>query len=86
MHARPTSSLGQASGFMSRMYANKKMYDQYGNAFQTSSGFGSNGHDSRISERGWLTVDSRYKNKSRVNSVLGYGNNLSGKILDLIRN
>ncbi|KAL6312736.1 hypothetical protein AAG906_015167 [Vitis piasezkii] len=35
----------------------------------------------------WLVVvDSKYKNKSRANSVLGYGNNLSGKIPDLIRN
>ncbi|XP_019076515.1 YTH domain-containing protein ECT2-like [Vitis vinifera] len=86
MHARSASSLGQASRFMSRMYPNKKMYDQYGNAFRTGSGFGSNGYDSRTSGRGWLTVDSRYKNKSRANSVLGYGNNLSGKIPDLIRN
>ena len=86
MHARPTSSLGQAFGFMSRMYVNNRMYDQYGNAFRIGYGFGSNGYDSRTSERGWLIVDSRYRNKSRANSVLGYGNNLSGKILDLIRN
>ncbi|KAJ9676356.1 hypothetical protein PVL29_025061 [Vitis rotundifolia] len=86
MHARPASSLGQASGLMSRMYANNRMYDQYGNVFRIGSGLGSNGYDSRTSGRGWLTVDSRYRNKSRANSVLGYGNNLSGKIPDLIRN
>ena len=86
MHARPTSSLGQASGFMSCMYANNRMYDQYGNAFRTGSGFGINGYDSRTSGRGWLTIDSRYINKSQANSVLGHGNNLSGKIPYLIRN
>lgn len=79
MHARAASGLGQASGFMSRMYPNNRMYDQYGNAFRTGSGFGSNGYDSRTSGRGWLTVDSRYRNKSRANSVLGYGNeNMDG--------
>ena len=86
MHASSASGLGQASRFMSHMYPNKKMYDQYGNAFRTSSGFGSNGYDSRTSGRGWLTVDSKYKNKSQANSVLGYGNNLFGKIFNLIRN
>ena len=64
MHARSTSSLGQASGFMSHVYANNRMYDQYGNAFRTGFGFGSNGYDSRTSGCGWLTVDSRYRNKS----------------------
>ena len=55
------------------------MYDQYGNAFRTGSGFGSNVYDSRSNGRGWLTVDNRYRNKSRANSVLGYGNeNLDG--------
>ena len=86
MHAKPTSILGQASGFMSRMYANNRMYDQYWNAFWIGSGCGSNGYDSRTSGCGLLTVDSRYRNKSRANSVLGYRNNLSRKIPDLIRN
>ena len=71
---------------MSCMYPNKRMYDQYGNAFWTGFGFRSNGYDSRISGHSWLTIDNRYKNKSRANSVLGYGNNLFRKITDLIRN
>ena len=71
---------------MSRMYANNRMYNHYGNAFRIGSGFGSNGYDSRTSGRGYSAVDSKYRNKSRANSVLGYENNLSGKIPNLIRN
>lgn len=55
------------------------MYDQYGNTFRAGSGFGSNGYDSRSNGRGWLNIDSRYRNKSRANNVLGYGNeNMDG--------
>ncbi|RVX11673.1 Auxin response factor 1 [Vitis vinifera] len=63
-----------ASGFMSCMYPNKRMYDQYRNAFWTGFGFRSNGYDSRTSGHSWLTIDNRHINggqpDSRINEIL----------------
>ncbi|KAL6312729.1 hypothetical protein AAG906_015126 [Vitis piasezkii] len=72
-----TSSFGRAFRFMSRMYPNKKMYDQYKNAFRHVFGFGSNSYDSRTSGCGWLTIDSKHINggqpDSRTNEILFKG-------------
>ncbi|CAA0825804.1 evolutionarily conserved C-terminal region 2 [Striga hermonthica] len=66
---RPINSAG---GYMNRMYPNK-LYGQYGNSYGSGLGYGSNGYDSRINGRGWMTVDSKYKTKGRGNSFYSYG-------------
>ncbi|GFQ07265.1 2-oxoisovalerate dehydrogenase subunit beta 1 mitochondrial [Phtheirospermum japonicum] len=70
MHqARPMNT---ASGYMNRMYPNK-LYGQYGNAYRSGLGYGSNGYDTRINGRGWMSVDSKYKTRGRGNSFYSYG-------------
>ncbi|KAL9459023.1 hypothetical protein AB3S75_007838 [Citrus x aurantiifolia] len=79
-HPRPMSGMGTAQGFMNmnRMYPNK-LYGQYGNAFRSGVGFGSNGYDLRTNGRGWLSVDGKYKSRGRGNGYFGYGNeNMDG--------
>ncbi|CAA0841571.1 evolutionarily conserved C-terminal region 2 [Striga hermonthica] len=66
---RPMNTVG---GYMNRMYPNK-LYGQYGNAYGSGLGYGSNGYDTRISGRGWMTVDSKYKTRGRGNGFYGYG-------------
>ena len=36
-------------------------------------GFGNNGYDARVNGRAWFAVDNKFKNKSRGNGFLGYG-------------
>jgi len=67
---RPMSGINTASGYMNRMYPNK-FYGQYGNAYRSGLGYGSNGYDAR---RGWMAVDSKYKPRGRGNGFYGYGN------------
>jgi len=67
---RPMSGMNTSSGYMNRMYPNK-FYGQYGNAYRSGIGYGSNGYDTR---RGWMAVDSKYKPRGRGNSFYGYGN------------
>ncbi|KAJ4970073.1 hypothetical protein NE237_003172 [Protea cynaroides] len=74
---RPTSGMNSTPGFMNRIYPNNRMYGS--NTVRTGPGFGSNGYDSRANGRGWLAVDSKYKNRGRGNSFFGYGNeNMDG--------
>ncbi|XP_042517804.1 YTH domain-containing protein ECT4-like [Macadamia integrifolia] len=76
-HPRPTSGMNPAPGFMNRMYPNNRMYGS--NTVRGGPGFGSNGYDSRANGRGWLAVDSKYKNRGRGNGFFGYGNeNMDG--------
>lgn len=76
-HPRPTSGINPTPGFMNRIYPNNRMYGS--NTVRTGPGFGSNGYDSRANGRGWLAVDSKYKNRGRGNGFFGYGNeNMDG--------
>ncbi|KAK8506337.1 hypothetical protein V6N12_034073 [Hibiscus sabdariffa] len=52
-HPGPMSGMGTAHGYINRMYPNKP-YNQYGNAYRSGMGFGSNGYDLRTNGRGWL--------------------------------
>ncbi|KAK4482919.1 hypothetical protein RD792_010092 [Penstemon davidsonii] len=72
-HPRPMSGMNTASGYVNRMYPNK-IYGQYGNAYRSGLGYGSNGYDSRINGRGWMSVDSKYRPRGRGNGFYGYGN------------
>ncbi|KAL3654870.1 Protein T2 [Castilleja foliolosa] len=56
---------------MNRMYPNK-LYVQYGNAYRSDLGYGSNGYDTRLSGRGWMSVDSKYKTRGRGNGFYSY--------------
>ncbi|KAJ4979035.1 hypothetical protein NE237_009815 [Protea cynaroides] len=76
-HPRSTSGMNPTSGFMNRMYPNNRLYGS--NAARSGPSFGSNGYDSRANGRGWLAVDSKYKNRGRGNGFFGYGNeNMDG--------
>lgn len=58
-----------------RVYPNK-LYSQYGN-YRSGPGYGSNGFDSRINARSWMSVDSKFKPRGR--GIYGYGNeNMDG--------
>ncbi|KAG8387393.1 hypothetical protein BUALT_Bualt02G0016600 [Buddleja alternifolia] len=69
-HPRPMSGMNAATGYMNRMYPNK-FYGQYGNAYRSGLGYGSNGYDTR---RGWMTVDNKYKPRGRGNGFYNYAN------------
>ncbi|XP_011089706.1 YTH domain-containing family protein 1-like [Sesamum indicum] len=72
-HPRPMSAMNSANGYINRMYPNK-LYSQYGNAYRSGLGYGSNGYDTRASGRGWMAVDSKYKPRGRGNGFYNYGN------------
>ena len=76
---RPMSSMGTAQGYINRMYPNK-LYGHYANGgVRAGLGFGNNGYDARVNGRAWFAVDNKFKNKSRGNGFLGYGNeNMDG--------
>ncbi|XP_056683252.1 YTH domain-containing protein ECT2 isoform X2 [Spinacia oleracea] len=75
---RPMSNMGMAQGYINRMYPNK-LYGHYANGVRAGLGFGNNGYDARVNGRAWFAVDNRFKNKSRGNGFLGYGNeNMDG--------
>ncbi|XP_057773228.1 YTH domain-containing protein ECT2-like [Salvia miltiorrhiza] len=77
-HPRPMSTMNSANGYINRMYPNK-LYGQYGNAYRSGVGYGSNGYDTRSGGRGWMAVDSKYKPRGRGNGFYGYGNeNMDG--------
>lgn len=72
------STMNTANGYINRMYPNK-LYGQYGNAYRSgvgygSNGYGSNGYDTRTGGRGWMSVDSKFKPRGRGNGFYGYGN------------
>ena len=77
--SRPMSSMGTAQGYINRMYPHK-LYGHYANGgVRTGLGFGNNGYDARVNGRAWFAVDNKFKNKSRGNGFLGYGNeNMDG--------
>ncbi|KAL3615864.1 hypothetical protein CASFOL_040158 [Castilleja foliolosa] len=64
--------MNTAGGYMNRMYPNK-LYGQYGSAYRSGIGYGSNGYDTHINGRGWMSIDSKYKTRGRVNSFYSYG-------------
>lgn len=70
---RPLSGMGVSSGYMNRMYPNK-LYGQYGGTIRSGMGFGSSNYDSRTNGRGWLAVDSKYKNRGHGNGYYAYAN------------
>ncbi|KAL1569300.1 YTH domain-containing protein ECT4-like [Salvia divinorum] len=77
-HLRPMSSMNSANGYINRMYSNK-LYGQYGNAYRSGAGYGSNAYDTRSGGSGWMAVDSKYKPRGRGNGFYGYGNeNMDG--------
>ena len=61
------------------MYPNK-LYGHYANGgVRAGLGFGNNGYDARVNGRTWFALDNKFKNKSRGNGFLGYGNeNMDG--------
>ncbi|PIN18623.1 putative high-glucose-regulated protein [Handroanthus impetiginosus] len=83
-HPRPLPGMNTASGYMNRMYPNK-LYGQYGNAYRSGLGYGSNGYDSRTNGRGWMAVDSKYKPRGRGNGFYGYGNDSMDGLNELNR-
>lgn len=85
LHPPRTSGMGPASGFMSRMYPNSRMYGQFGSTVRTGAGFGSNGYDSRTSGRGWSVVDNKYKPRGRGNGFFVYGNESMDGLTELNR-
>ena len=69
--------MGTAQGYINRMYSNK-LYGHYANG-DVRAGFGNNGYDARVNGRAWFAFDNKFKNKSRGNGFLGYGNeNMDG--------
>ncbi|KAL2557102.1 evolutionarily conserved C-terminal region 2 [Forsythia ovata] len=72
-HPRPMSGMNTANGYINRIYPNK-LYGQYGNAYRSGLGYGSNGYDSRTNGRGYMAVDSKYRPRGRGNGFYGYGN------------
>ncbi|KAH6829810.1 evolutionarily conserved C-terminal region 2 [Perilla frutescens var. hirtella] len=77
-HPRPMSTMNTANGYINRMYPNK-LYGQYGNAYRSGMGYGSNGYDSRTGGRGWMAVDSKYKPRGRGNGFYSCGSeNMDG--------
>ncbi|KAI3450925.1 hypothetical protein Pfo_007590 [Paulownia fortunei] len=83
-HPRPMSGMNTASGYMNRMYPNK-LYGQYGNAYRSGLGYGSNGYDTRMNGRGWMAVDSKYKTRGRGNGFYSYGNDSMDGLNELNR-
>ena len=73
------SSMGTAQGYINRMYPHK-LYGHYANGgVRAGLGFGNDGHDARVNGSAWFAVDNKFKNKSRGNGFLGYGNeNMDG--------
>lgn len=64
------SGMGSAQGY--------KLYGQYGSAFGSGMGFGSNGYGMRAGGR-WMTVDGKNKPRGRGSGYYGYGNdNMDG--------
>ncbi|XP_042025087.1 YTH domain-containing protein ECT4-like [Salvia splendens] len=77
-HPRPMSLMNNANGYINRMYPNK-LYGQYGNAYRSGVGYGSNAYETRSGGSGWVAVDSKYKPRGRGNGYYGYGNeNMDG--------
>lgn len=75
---RQMSNMGTANGYINKLYPNNKLYGQYGTTYRSGLGYGSNGYDSRVNGRGWLSVDGKY-NKPRGRSNGFYGNeNIDG--------
>ena len=64
---------------INRMYSNK-LYGHYANGDVIMGlGFGNDGCDARVNGRAWFAVDNKFKNKSRGNGFLGYGDeNMDG--------
>ncbi|XP_056684919.1 YTH domain-containing protein ECT2-like isoform X1 [Spinacia oleracea] len=74
---RLMSSLGAAQGYINRMYSSK-LYGPYTSG-DVRAGFGNNGYDARVNDRAWFAVDNKFRNKSRGNGFLGYGDeNMDG--------
>ncbi|KZV25689.1 hypothetical protein F511_04750 [Dorcoceras hygrometricum] len=72
-HPRPMSAMNTSNGYMNRLFPNK-FYGQYGKAYKSGLGYGSNGYDSRTNGRDWTTLDSKYRPRGRGNGLYGYGN------------
>ncbi|XP_075515920.1 YTH domain-containing protein ECT4-like [Primulina tabacum] len=72
-HPRPMSAMNTSNGYMNRLFPNK-FYGQYGKAYKSGLGYGSNGYDSRTNGREWMTLDGKYRPRGRGNGIYGYGN------------
>ncbi|KAK8559706.1 hypothetical protein V6N13_016444 [Hibiscus sabdariffa] len=81
-HPGPMSGMGTAHGYINRMYPNKP-YNQYGNAYRSGMGFGSNGYDLRTNGRGWLA--DKYRPRGRGNGYFGAGNDITDSFNELNR-
>nr|XP_043630326.1 YTH domain-containing protein ECT4-like [Erigeron canadensis] len=77
MGPRPISGMNTTTGFMNRMYQNK-LYGQYGNAYRSGYGYGSNAYDLQSNGRSWLPFDNKYKPRGRGNAFFGYSENADG--------
>lgn len=82
-HPGPMSGMGTTHGYVNRMYPNKP-YGQYGTTFRSGMGFGSNGYDLRMNERGWL-ADNKYRPRGRGNGYFGSGNDIMDGFNELNR-
>jgi hypothetical protein len=71
-HPSPISGMNTANGYVNRMYPSK-LYGQYGNAYRYGMGYGSNGYETRLNGRGWVSVDGKYKPRGRGNGSYNYG-------------
>ncbi|KAG9452028.1 hypothetical protein H6P81_004932 [Aristolochia fimbriata] len=63
---RPTSGMVSMSGFINRMYPNRRIYG--GNAV-TSQCYGSIGCGSRSSGRGWSSIEAKYKSRGNLDGL-----------------
>ncbi|KAF5797384.1 putative YTH domain-containing protein [Helianthus annuus] len=66
------------------VYSNK-FYGQFGNAYGSCYGYGTNGYDYQNNGRGWLSVDNKFKPRVRANGYFGYNNDSSDGLNELNR-
>ncbi|XP_047338126.1 YTH domain-containing protein ECT4-like [Impatiens glandulifera] len=68
---RPAPGMNK-SGFMDRMY------NQYVNMFMTSAGYGLSSYNRKLSGRGWIGNDGRFKARERGNGCFNHENAYDG--------
>ncbi|KAJ0798539.1 putative YTH domain-containing protein [Helianthus annuus] len=82
----PNSASGMytSTEYMDKVYANK-FYGQFGNAYGSCYGYGTNGYDFQNNGRGWLSVDNKLKPRVRAKGYFGYNNDSSDGLNELNR-